>query len=532
MPYTFTYSINGGSNQTVTTTSGSSVTVPVATGTAGTFTYSLVSVRDGSTTACTQSQGGSAVVTVNPLPTATISGTTAVCQNATSPNITFTGAGGTAPYTFTYTISGGSNQTVTTTSGSSVTVAAPTGTSGIFTYALVSVRDASSSACLQSQIGSAVVTVNPLPTAAISGTTAVCQNAASPYITFTGSNGTLPYTFMYRINGGTIQSITTATGNSVTVSAPTGATGVFTYALVSVMDASSTSCLQTQTGSAVITVNPLPVTSVITGNQTPACSATGVVYSVSLTSGSSYAWTVPAGSTITSGATGPNNNSITVSFGINNGNVSVTEILATGCSGTRRDLPISLQGCALNANFVANSTSICSGSTVTFSDLSTGVSGSTVYSWNFGTGSTPATATGAGPHNVTYTGSGLRTVSLTITEGASDIETKGNYIMVNPLPTATIIGTTAVCEDASTPLVTFTGAAGTAPYTFTYNINGGTNQTVTTTSGSSVTVAAPTGTAGVFTYNLVSVRDASSTACLQLQGGSAVVTVIRYRQRR
>ena len=141
------------------------------------------------------------------------------------------------------------------------------------------------------------------------------------------------------------------------------------------------------------------VTSVITGNQTPACSATGVVYSVTLTPGSSYAWTVPAGSTITSGATGPNNNSITVSFGTNNGNVSVTESFATGCSGTRRDLPISLQGCALNANFVASSTSICSGSSVTFTDLSTGVSGSTVYSWNFGTGAVPATATGAGPHS-------------------------------------------------------------------------------------------------------------------------------------
>ena len=66
--------------------SGNSVaTVPVPTGTAGTFTYSLVSVQDASTTACTQAQTGSAVVTVNPLPTATISGTTAVCRNSALP---------------------------------------------------------------------------------------------------------------------------------------------------------------------------------------------------------------------------------------------------------------------------------------------------------------------------------------------------------------------------------------------------------------------------------------------------------------
>jgi hypothetical protein len=36
------------------------------------------------------------------LPVATISGTTDVCQNAAQPLITFTGSGGTAPYTFTY----------------------------------------------------------------------------------------------------------------------------------------------------------------------------------------------------------------------------------------------------------------------------------------------------------------------------------------------------------------------------------------------------------------------------------------------
>ena len=38
--------------------------------------------------------------------TATITGGTTVCQNATGVVVTFTGSGGTAPYTFTYTING------------------------------------------------------------------------------------------------------------------------------------------------------------------------------------------------------------------------------------------------------------------------------------------------------------------------------------------------------------------------------------------------------------------------------------------
>ena len=523
-PYIFTYTINGGSNQLVTST-GNTATVDVPTNSTGTFTYSLVSVRDASTTSCSQAQSGSAVVTINPLPTATISGTTEVCEDATYPDITFTGSNGTAPYTFTYNINGGSNQTVTTIVGNSVTVQAPTTSPGTFTYNLISVEDGSTSSCTQSQSGSATVTVNPLPAATISGTTAVCQNSASPEITFTGANGTAPYTFTYNINGGANQTVSTSTGNSVSVNAPTTDVGDFTYNLVSVRDASSTSCLQNQTGSATITINPLPVTPAITGDQTPACGESGVVYSLSLSSGSSYAWSVPTGAVITSGATGPNNNSITVDFDVNNGNISVIQTLPTGCSGSPVSLPINLQGCNLDANFEASNTSLCDGSSITFTDLSTGVSGSTTYSWNFGSGATPAVASGIGPHTVSYTGTGSKTVSLTITEGASNTETKTNYITVNPLPTATISGNNIVCRDAPSPLVTFTGANGTAPYTFTYTINSGSPQTVTTSSGNSVTVPAPTNAAGVYTYALVSVQDGSSTACSQAQSGTAVITV-------
>src|SRR6185437_14594699 len=147
----------------------------------------------------------------------------------TQRNITFTGANGTAPYTFTYNINGGSNQTVTTASGNSVTVAAPTGTVGTFKYTLVSVHDGSSTSCVQAQSGDATITVNPLPTATIGGTASVCQNGTHPNVTFTGANGTAPYTFTYTINGGSNQTVTTASGNSVAVAAPTGTVGTFKY---------------------------------------------------------------------------------------------------------------------------------------------------------------------------------------------------------------------------------------------------------------------------------------------------------------
>ena len=245
----------------MTTASGNSVTVPQSSANAGTFTYNLVSVQDASSTSCSQNQTGTAIVTVNPKPTAAIAGTTAICVGATSPNITFTGANGTAPYTFTYNISGGTNTTVTTNSGNSVTVPQSNATAGTFTYNLVSVQDASSTSCSQNQTGTTIVTVNPLPTATIAGTNGICVGATSPNITFTGANGTAPYTFTYNIGSASNTTVTTTNGNSVTVSQSSANAGTFTYNLVSVQDASSTSCSQSQTGTTVITVKANPVVS-------------------------------------------------------------------------------------------------------------------------------------------------------------------------------------------------------------------------------------------------------------------------------
>ena len=444
-PYTFTYNINGGANQTITTVAGNSVTITVPTTVVGTFSYNLVSVQDASPTLCNQLQSGSAIITVNPLPTAGISGTTTVCLNAASPLITFTGAGSVSPYTFTYNINGGANQTVTTTvAGNSVTVAAPTNVAGTFTYNLVSVQDGSSTACSQAQTGSAIVIVNPLPTASITGTITVCLNAPSPNVTFTGANATAPYTFSYTINGGPVQTVTTVAGNSVTVAVPTGVAGTFTYTLVSVQDGSSTTCIQTQGGSAIVTVNPLP-TAAITGTTavclnaaSPNITFTGAVGTAPYT----FSYTINGGPVLTVTTVAGN---------------SVTVAAPTNVAGTFTYALVSVQEGSANT--------------------------------------------------------------------CSQAQSGSAIITVNPLPTASIAGTIAVCRNAPSPLITFTGASTVAPYTFTYNINGGANLFVTTVAGNSVTVAAPTNVAGTFTYNLISVQDGSSTTCVQAQSGSAVVTV-------
>jgi gliding motility-associated-like protein len=95
------------------------------------------------------------------LPTATLTGGGTVCQNSTAPTLTFTGSGGVAPYTFTYTISPGSTQTLTTTVGNSATLVVPTSASGTFTYELVSVSDSLNPTQSAPASGSVTVIVTP-----------------------------------------------------------------------------------------------------------------------------------------------------------------------------------------------------------------------------------------------------------------------------------------------------------------------------------------------------------------------------------
>jgi uncharacterized protein (TIGR02145 family) len=538
-PYTFTYNINGGANLLVTTTVGNSVTVAAPTNTVGIFTYNLISVQDGSATTCSQPQAGSAVITVNPLPTATISGTIAVCKNSASPLITFTGASSTAPYTFTYNINGGANQLVTTTVGNSVTVAAPTNVVGTFTYNLLSVQDGSGTACSQPQAGSAIVTVNALPTATISGTTAVCQNAPAPLVTFTGGTTTPPYTFTYKINGGANQQVTTTVGNSVTVAAPTNTAGLFTYTLISVQDGSATTCSQLQAGSAIITVNPLP-TATISGtiavcqnSPSPLITFTGAsatapyTFTYNINGGANLQVTTAVGNSVTVAV--PTNTVGTFTYNL----ISVQDGSSTACSQPQAGSAIVTVN-ALPTATISGTISVCQNAPaplVTFTGGTTTPPYTFTYKINGGANQLVTTTVGnsvtiAAPTNTvgifTYTLVSVQDGSATT---CSQLQAGNAIITVNALPTATIAGTAAVCQNSASPLITFTGATTTAPYTFTYNINGGANQQVTTTVGNSVTVAAPTNTVGTFTYNLISVQDGSATTCSQLQAGSATITI-------
>ncbi|MGV3609763.1 MAG: Ig-like domain-containing protein [Fluviicola sp.] len=506
-------------NMTNSTTLNPTVT-PTAT-----TTYTLTGTNP--IGGCTSSD--QVTITVNPLPTATIAGTATVCQNAAAPTITFTGANGTAPYTFTYNINGGANQTVSSGAGTTATLTASTATSGTFTYNLVSVTSAMG--CSQNQTGSAIITVNPLPTATIAGTTSVCQNGTAPTITFTGANGTAPYTFTYTINGGANQTVSSGAGTTATVTAPTATSGTFTYNLVSVTSAMG--CSQNQTGTTTITVNPLP-TATIAGTTTvcqnaaaPTITFTGAngtapyTFTYNINGGANQ--TVSSGAGTTATVTAPTATSGTFTYNL------VSVLSATSCSQNQTGSAVVTVN-PLPTATIAGTTTLCQNATaptITF----TGANGTAPYTftYNINGGANQTVSSGAGT-TATVTAptatSGTFTynlVSVTSAMGCSQNQTGSAVITVNSLPTATIAGTTTVCQNAASPVITFTGANGTAPYTFTYTLNGGANQTVSSGAGSTATVSVPTATTGTFTYALVSVL--SATTCSQTQTGNAVVTV-------
>ncbi|MBN1145107.1 MAG: gliding motility-associated C-terminal domain-containing protein, partial [Bacteroidales bacterium] len=227
-----------------------------------------------------------------------------------------------------------------------------------------------------------------------------------------------------------------AEGNAI--DAATGeVTFVAAWGGTTIITASAEGCGGPLTSTHTVTAD-IPVTSLISGNGSPSCMAQDEVYSVVLTAGSTYEWHVPSDATIESGVSGPENNQITVDFGIQSGEVAVIETNVNGCLADTVKLAVELQGCDLVADFSADKTEACPGEEIIFTSNSQGVNSTTLYQWNFGEGAVPATETGIGPHTISYATSGTKTVSLVISNGVTDDTVRTDYITVHEAPSVSL----------------------------------------------------------------------------------------------
>ncbi len=232
--------------------SGTAPTITVAVSPSTTTTYTVATLTDANCTAIAADLSGSATVTVNPRPTGvlSVSGPATICNG--SPATLSIAVTGTGP--FSGTLTGG-----IPFSGAGPTITVMVSPASNTTYNLLTLVDANCAALAGDLSGSAAVTVNARPTAAITGgSTTICNGQpATITLTVTGS-GTLNGT----LSDGTVF---TGTAPTITVNVTPGTTT--TYTVATLMDANCTALAADLSGSATVTVNARP-TAVISGSQT------------------------------------------------------------------------------------------------------------------------------------------------------------------------------------------------------------------------------------------------------------------------
>jgi gliding motility-associated-like protein len=589
IPYTFTYTpyINGiaGASVDISSLSGlptRQIQVPITT--AGVYKFVLTNVRNADPLFCTVPiTGQEATITVNPLPTATISGTINVCQNTGNQTVTFTGTGGltaTSIYQFTYipTVNGvaGASQTINSNTAGIATVTIPSTTIGTFKYDLVSVRDVATT-CLTTLVAGATTTatvfVQATPNATIvTNDTEECKDGTQPIITFTGTSANalpLTYTFYYHIttNGvvGLPQSINTTTATNIaTLNVPVNTVATYIYTLDSVktISGSATSCVKTFTSQNVtVKINPLP-SATISGTAT-VCQAAGA-QSVTLTGAGGtrpykFTYTLNGGAPITvTSDPGVDTKVLTVSTAIGTYIYKITKVedaTATVCTqnyvAPNEPTATVIMQATSTATVTPVTTTVCQDATAptitfaaangtapfefTYTLTTNGVVGAaqTISSVTGSFTAPPITVpmgTAGAASTLVYTLIKVKNTGSIVCE--STITGQTATVNINPIPTATIGTTTTVCQNSTAVPVTFTGFNATgglgASYIFTYTVNNGAVQT--TAAGNNIVVNQATTTANVFTYRILSVKDAVTNCIKNYTVATAPTTVITVKQ--
>jgi hypothetical protein len=205
----------------------------------------------------------------------------------------------------------------------------------------------------------------------------------------------------------------------------------------------------------------------ITGPSTVCKNTMGVAYSVAPISGATgYAWTLPSGATIASGA---NTNSITVDFSASavSGNISIEGTNSCG-AGSQGSMAITMN--ELPVPTVNGPVSICQN---TAGNVYTTEAGMTNYVWSV-TGGTITAGAGTNSVTVTWNTAGTQTVNVNYanSNGCSAVNPVAYPVTVFALPVPTISGANVACE--SSAYLDYTTEPGMTNYVWDMTPNSGT----------------------------------------------------------
>ncbi|MBL0316553.1 MAG: T9SS type A sorting domain-containing protein [Flavobacteriales bacterium] len=481
-----------------TTFSGSSNPIVVSVTPTSNTTYTIATLLDSECTAASGDKTGSAIVSINARPTASISGTQSICSGA-SANLTIT-VSGTGPWSGT--LSNGASF-----SGSSSPITVSVSPVSNTTYTVATLSDANCASISGDLTGSAIVTVNSKPTGTISGTQTICNGgSASLSIAVTGTG---PWS-------GTLSNGASFSGASSPITASVSPSSNTTITVATLSDSNCSADAGDLSGSAVITVNARP-TGVIGGTQTVCAGSSASLY-INVTGSGTFNGTLSPGAIPFSGS-GP---MIVVSVTpLATTTYTIATLSDANCSSVSGDLSGSatLTYHNLPTAGISGPSTVCQGSSasIAFSGTANAV---ITYTINGGSnqfitldGSGAATLnTGAMWANAVY-------ALVSVNDGTCSNSASGTVsITVNEIPEAEIDGATSICSGSNTT-ISFYGNAGAV---VTYTVNGGSDQYITLNGSGFASFNTGALTSNT-TYLLSSV---SNGTCLQNIGMSAVVTML------
>ena len=489
------------------------ITPSSSTANAYTVTYTIAAA--GGCSAVT----ANASVTVNALPTVTITGSSPICVGGTSalsPTIGGTWASSSASL-------------ATVTSAGVVTGVAAGSPTFTFTQ--------TSTGCTNT---TSAITVNALPTPTLTSNDTDNKICAGTSVTFSASGGT-SYEFFV---GSTSQGATSATATFTTTSLTNGQT-------VTAKVTNANGCIATSSG-ITTSVNPLPTIST-NGTIAPVCystsaTTTSLAYTTTTNTPTSYSidWNPAANSaglsdqgitatTFNTGSGTITTIAIPANLAANTYSGTMTITNANGCTATQ-NLTVTVNPLP-TITTTGTSAPVCYSATATTTSLaytattntptsysidwnpaanSAGLSDQGITATTFNTGSGTIT-TIAIPANLaanTYSG------TMTITNANGCTATQNLTVTVNPLPTLTGATQAATVCDGSTATINLTGLLASSTFTINYSIAGVAQTAISNIASNSSGTASFTTPTLTYTNNGQTLQVTSITCTSQTTGCS------------